>query len=180
MSQQTKAVQELMVDADYLATMQIRLKEGRNFSDIISADLTDAVLVNETLVKELGWTQALGKKMFSVNNRDGQPKIVVGVLMIFIPIPFSIKWNHSFSFCHPTQKNRIISTCVWPKEKRPEAMAYLEQTYKRFDPGNSAEYHFLDQNFAHQYASEQRQGNLSPVVYCACNDTFPGRFVRPC
>ena len=32
-STQTKAVQELMVDADYLTTMQIGLKEGRNFSD---------------------------------------------------------------------------------------------------------------------------------------------------
>ena len=40
-------------------------------------------------------------------------------------------------------------------------MAYLEQTYKIFDPGNSTEYHFLDQNFANQYESEKKQGNLS-------------------
>jgi putative ABC transport system permease protein len=40
-------------------------------------------------------------------------------------------------------------------------MAYLEQTYKSFDPGNTAEYYFLDQNFAHQYESEKKQGNLS-------------------
>jgi putative ABC transport system permease protein len=42
-------------------------------------------------------------------------------------------------------------------------MAFLEQTYKSFDPGNTAEYSFLDQNFAHQYESEQKQGNLSLV-----------------
>jgi putative ABC transport system permease protein len=47
------------------------------------------------------------------------------------------------------------------KGKTNDAMAYLEQTYKSFDPGNNAEYHFLDQNFANQYESEQKQGNLS-------------------
>ncbi|MDP9042061.1 MAG: ABC transporter permease, partial [Bacteroidota bacterium] len=52
-STQTKSLQELIIDADYLATMQIGLKEGRNFSDKIGADQSDALLVNETLVKEL-------------------------------------------------------------------------------------------------------------------------------
>ena len=47
------------------------------------------------------------------------------------------------------------------KGKTPEAMAYLNEVYKGFDPGNPVEYHFLDQNFASQYQSEQKQGNLA-------------------
>jgi putative ABC transport system permease protein len=160
-SQQTKSVQELMVDADYLATMQIGLKEGRNFSDQFSTDITDAVLVNETLVKELGWTQPLGKKMIAMNNRDAQPKTVVGVVKDF----------HTYSFQHkvaplvlimPPNANEQDNLYVrLAKGKTNEALAYLEQTYKSFDPGNNAEYHFLDQNFANQYESERKQGNLS-------------------
>jgi putative ABC transport system permease protein len=47
------------------------------------------------------------------------------------------------------------------KGKSKQALAYLEQVYKRFDSGNPAEFHFLDQNFARQYAAEQKQGTLA-------------------
>jgi putative ABC transport system permease protein len=161
MSSQTKSVQELMVDADYLKTMQIGLKQGRNFSDQISTDLTNAVLVNETLVKELGWTNALGKKMIRLNDKDGQPKTVVGVVKDFHTYSFQHKVEPLVLILPPNAKEQDNLYVRLAKGKTNEAMAYLEQTYKGFDPGNNAEYHFLDQNFAHQYESEQKQGNLS-------------------
>src|SRR5579863_137023 len=160
-SSRTKAVQELMVDADYLATMQIGLKEGRNFSDQFSTDLTSAVLVNETLVKELGWTQPLGKKMVSLNNRDGQPGIVVGVIKDFHTYSFQHKVEPLVLIMPPNTNEQDNLYVRLAKGETAKAMAYLEQTYKSFDPGNTTEYHFLDQNFANQYESEQRQGNLS-------------------
>ncbi len=161
MSQQTKAVQELIIDADYLATMQIRLKEGRNFSDSMKTDQTDAVLVNETLVKELGWTTALGKKMLSVTNKDQQPKTVVGVIRDFHTYSFQHKVEPLVLVLPPNTKEQDNLYVRLAKGKTTDAMAYLSETYKGFDPGNSADYHFLDQNFAHQYAAEQRQGNLA-------------------
>src|SRR5450432_2078968 len=161
LSQQTKAVQELIVDADYLATMQIGLKEGRNFSDQISTDQTNAVLVNETLVKELGWTRALGKKMLSGANKDGQPKTVVGVIRDFHTYSFQHKVEPLVIVLPPNAKEQDNLYVRLAKGKTAEAMAYLSQVYKGFDPGSSAEYHFLDQNFAHQYQSEQKQGNLA-------------------
>jgi putative ABC transport system permease protein len=161
MSQQTKAVQELIVDADYLGTMQIRLREGRNFSDSMKTDQTDAVLVNETLVKELGWTNAVGKKMLSVTNKDQQPKTVVGVIRDFHTYSFQHKVEPLVLVLPPNTKEQDNLYVRLAKGKTTEAMAYLSETYKGFDPGNSADYHFLDQNFAHQYAAEQRQGNLA-------------------
>jgi putative ABC transport system permease protein len=160
-SRQTKSVQELIVDADYLATMQIGLKEGRNFSDNISTDQTNSVLVNETLVKELGWTVALGKKMLSVNNKDGQPKTVVGVIKDFHTYSFQHKVAPLVLVLPPNTKEQDNLYVRLAKGKTVEAMTYLNATFKNFDPGNSAEYYFLDQNFAHQYESEQKQGNLS-------------------
>jgi putative ABC transport system permease protein len=49
------------------------------------------------------------------------------------------------------------------KGKTKQALAYLDQVYKSFDPGNPAEFYFLDQNFARQYAAEQKQGTLAFV-----------------
>ena len=161
LSRQTKSVQELMVDADYLTTMQIGLREGRNFSDHFSTDLTNAVLVNETLVKELGWTRALGKKMIPLNNKDGQPKTVVGVINDFHTYSFQHKVEPLVLILPPNVREQDNLYVRLAKGKMNEAMAYLEQTYKSFDPGNSAEYHFLDQNFANQYESEKKQENIS-------------------
>jgi putative ABC transport system permease protein len=161
LSSQTTAMQELIIDPDYLATMQIKLEAGRNFSDKIITDQANAVMVNETLVREMGWKQPLGKKMLSGNNKDGQPKTVVGVIHDF----------HTYSFQHkvvplvlilPPNAKEQDNLCVrLVKGRTAEAMAYLSKTYKSFDPGNQADYHFLDQNFEHQYQSEQKQGNLA-------------------
>lgn len=161
LSTQTKAMQELIIDQDYLATMQIKLEAGRNFSDKITTDQTNAVMVNETLVKEMGWTQPLGKKMASGANKDGQLKTVVGVIHDFHTYSFQHKVEPLVLILPPNAKEQDNLCVRMAKGKTAEAMAYLSETYKSFDPGNQADYHFLDQNFEHQYQSEQKQGNLA-------------------
>ena len=37
---------------------------------------------------------------------------------------------------------------------------YITKVYSRFDIENKAEFYFLDQNFANQYQSEQKQGSI--------------------
>jgi putative ABC transport system permease protein len=37
---------------------------------------------------------------------------------------------------------------------------YISKVYSTFDIENKAEYHFLDQNFAAQYQTEQKQGTI--------------------
>ena len=161
MAPETKAVQELMVDADYLATMQIGLKEGRNFSGSQPTDTAGAMLVNETLVKEMGWTSALGKKMLSSRNKDGQPKTVVGVIRDFHTYSFQHKVAPLVLILPPKVKEEDNLYVRLAKGRTKEAMAYIDNLYKGFDPGNPVEYHFLDQNFAQQYQAERKEGNLA-------------------
>ena len=160
-AQETKAVQELMVDEDYLPTMQIGLKEGRNFSRSQPSDTAGSILVNETLVKELGWTNVLGKKMLSSRNKDGQPKTVVGVIRDFHTYSFQHKVAPLVLILPPNVKEEDNLYVRLAKGRTKEAMAYLDGVYKTFDPGNPVEYYFLDQNFAQQYQAEQKQGNLA-------------------
>ena len=42
----------------------------------------------------------------------------------------------------------------------PAALNYLQQVYAHFDPEDKVDYHFLDQNFARQYRTEEKQGTL--------------------
>ena len=50
-----------MIDVDFLAALQIKLAEGRNFSNDMPGDRYNSVMVSETLVKELGWKNPIGK-----------------------------------------------------------------------------------------------------------------------
>jgi len=42
----------------------------------------------------------------------------------------------------------------------PQALAFVEQTFRQFDASSPFEYHFLDQNFAAQYKPEEKQGQV--------------------
>ena len=49
------------IDADYLPTLEILLLEGRNFSEDHPSDRERAVLINETLAKQLNIEDPVGK-----------------------------------------------------------------------------------------------------------------------
>ena len=130
--QNAKSVQELIVDADYLPTLQIKLESGRNFSDQFSTDSANSVLVNEALVKELGWTHPIGMKIQKVGKTPAEAKTVIGVFRDF----------HTYSLQHkvqplvlvlPSNVNDEDNLYVrLAKGKSKQALAYLDQVYKQF------------------------------------------------
>jgi len=63
------------------------------------------------------------------------------------------------------------------KGKTKEGLAYMDKVYRRFDKLNPVEYHFLDENFAKQYAAEEKQGQVAFIftilaVVIACLGLF--------
>src|SRR5690606_2669958 len=60
---QVKLVQKLDVDPDFVPTMNMRVVQGRNFSYSIPSDTSEVALVNETLVREIGWKVPIGKRI---------------------------------------------------------------------------------------------------------------------
>ena len=53
----------LRVSADYINTLGLRLTQGRNFLPDSPVDADNAILVNQSLVKAMGWTSAVGKQV---------------------------------------------------------------------------------------------------------------------
>jgi putative ABC transport system permease protein len=170
--------QELMIDADYVPALDIKLTKGRNFSGSTNADKYTAALVNETLVKELGWKDAIGKRVrFDFGEGETGERTVVGVVKDF----------HTYSLQHKMEPMVLLMPPAPSMEdnlyvkintaKTTEALAFIEKVYKQFDKSNPIEFHFLDQNFAQQYATEQKQEQLSLIftllaVLIACLGLF--------
>jgi putative ABC transport system permease protein len=161
----TKMVQELMVDADYLNTMDIHLSTGRNFSNSMPTDKYGAMLINETLANELGWKDPIGKRaQFTIDAKGTlSERTVVGVIKDF----------HTYSLQHKVEPMVLLMPPVASMEDNlyvklkkgagSEALKFIETTYSQFDNSNPVELHFLDQNFARQYAAEEKQGKLALI-----------------
>jgi putative ABC transport system permease protein len=97
------------------------------------------------------------------NGGTADARTVIGVIRDF----------HTYSLQHKVQPLVLIPPpnagekdnlyVRLAKGKSKEALAYLDEVYRSFDSADPAEYHFLDKNFARQYAAEQKQGTLALV-----------------
>lgn len=155
-------VQDFKIDEDYLNTLQIKLLQGRNFSNKITTDNGSAILVNETLVKQLGWKTAIGKKMQYKFGGMSAPKetTVVGVVKDFNIYSLQHKIEPLVLQMPPVPQEQDNLYVRLSGQNIPAALQYIKNTYKKFDADATIEYSFLDENFAKQYQAEQKQGSI--------------------
>ena len=78
------------VDKDFIDVMGIKLKDGMDFSKRLMTDVGDPYIVNEAMVKKMGWNQALGKHIEDYLN-NGK---VIEWYRIFITIRLKIPLSH--------------------------------------------------------------------------------------
>jgi putative ABC transport system permease protein len=139
------------VDYDYLRTLGIHIIKGRNFSKDFATD-SDGVVINETAVNELGWTNdnAVGKTIV----RSGQQQLkVVGVVADFNYASVKQKIAPLMMMLGGNSGGLII------KIKTTDVKSFLADLKKQWDafnPSGPLEYNFLDEQFAALYESEIR------------------------
>lgn len=178
-SSSTTMAQELMVDADYIPAMEIKMLTGRNFSDAVQSDKYGAALVNETLMKKLGWTKSVGKKMrfrIDENGTMGERE-VIGVVKDFHTYSLQHKVDPLVMVMPPAPSMGDNMYVRITKGKTNAGLSYLNKVFRRFDKLSPVEYHFLDSNFEKQYKGEERQGQMALVftiiaVIIACLGLF--------
>lgn len=151
----------LTIDADFIPAMQIRLLEGRNFSKDIPSDSNDAI-VNEAFIKKQGWSTGVGKRWSRGKDSTGKINFsnIIGVVKDF----------HIYSLQHkiepiimqlPMQAKERDNIYVRLDDRNlPNALTYIEQTFRKFDASSPFSFQFLDQNFSAQYKSEEKQGHV--------------------
>lgn len=149
-----------MIDEDFIPTLQIKLLQGRNFSQDMPTDKSQSVLVNETFIKDAGWKNAVGKRIQDGANEKGNPLFfqIVGVVKDFNIFSLQHKIEPLILHLPPVPQEKDNLYVRINKSGIKEALQYIESTYRKFDPEHPVNYNFLDQNFAKQYRAEQKQG----------------------
>ena len=162
-------LQNWSVDYDYVKTLGMRIKQGRDFSAEFPSD-SSAIIMNETAVKQFNFGEdPLGKKIstFNGSNPDGTPdpnKLkswrVIGVVEDF---HFeSLKQNIS-PLALFLDKSRGIVSFRFEAKNTQDVVRAVEKSWKALAPGQPFQYSFLDEDFGRMYASEQRLGKIFGV-----------------
>lgn len=157
----TKLAQQLIIDEDFIPAMQIKMAQGRNFLRVAADSSNNAVIINSTLLKQLGWKDAIGHRVIAgVNNEKISWSVVVGVVNDFNLYSLQHKIAPVVLRLPQTANDEDnLYVRISPKNVRA-SLQYMQTVYSRFDAESKVEYHFLDQNFARQYESEEKQGTL--------------------
>ncbi|MCP4723721.1 MAG: FtsX-like permease family protein [bacterium] len=139
----TYEMRKFDVGLDYIETMDINIKEGRNFEMQKSSDLTSAVLVNEEMARQMDWNDPLGEHF----KLDGVEYGVIGVVKDFHHYNFMNKIIPMFF--RLTDENEFGYLAVRTKEGRStDTFEYLRTEWKKLIPDEpfSAFYqaHILD------------------------------------
>jgi len=133
------------------------------------------VLVNETLVRKMGWNDAIGKRAKLGTDDSGRVLMasVIGVVKDFNIYSLQHKieplvlrmppvWKEEDNLCVRLQKGHI-----------PQGLKHIAEVYSRMDPATTLDFHFLDDNFSQQYAAERKQGSILLIftilaIFIAC------------
>ena len=154
----------LYVDEDFLPTNGMALLQGRNFSPDMPTDKEGTVIINETLMNSLGYTDAIGKK---INYKSGNDSLVnrqvIGVIKDFHSTSLQHKIEPMVLLMPPNDRERDNLYIKISKGKAVAGIAFVKSTMEQFDSENQANVHFLNENFNQQYLAQQKQGKLSLV-----------------
>ena len=144
-----------IVAYDFVKTLGLQLKEGRDFSKDYPTDSV-GFLLNETAVQKIGLQNPVGQTVTWGN----QPGKVIGVLRDF-------HFNSMHSSIDPLIV-RLKEDWTWGNilvrvqaGKTREAISGLEKLAKTINPKFPFTYQFSDQEFAKLYQSEQLVSKLS-------------------
>ncbi|MBN8820982.1 MULTISPECIES: ABC transporter permease [unclassified Spirosoma] len=144
------------VDYDYLRTLGIQVLQGRNFSRDFPTDSISGILINESAVRELGWknTNPVGKSVVRSGNHEFK---VIGVVKDFNYVSVKQKVAPLMLMMGRNSGGIVV------KIKTTDVSGFLDDLKKQwtaFNANGPLEYHFLDDQFATFYASEQRTQQL--------------------
>ena len=155
-------------DYDHLNVLKIELAEGRFFSKDFLSDST-ACLVNEAAVKELGWTDPLNQKLVNYNGDKPYDMQVIGLVKDFNFESFKSKVRPLVIQLTKKANNMLIRY----EGPAKDAVAKVEEEWKKTAANEPFEYAFLDQNFDELFREEQRLSQLFTVmtgiaIFVAC------------
>jgi putative ABC transport system permease protein len=164
---------------DFLQVMNMQVVAGRDFSQRLLTDIGQSVIVNEALVRRMGWDEPLGKQALVPGGTGGVAQgRVIGVVSDFhfqslrtsvTPIAmyqFSNDFSNVPEINRPFVRRFLVLNVAG--EGIPGTLRMLEEQFAEVDPAHPFEYRFLDDSLNELYVSEQSLMMLIGIFAGVC------------
>ncbi|MDP4284190.1 MAG: ABC transporter permease [Bacteroidota bacterium] len=162
-------ITQVSVDKDFIPTMKIKFSEGSNF-DGTPADSSHFIL-NQIAVQKMGLKPPYVGQQISFHNKKGT---IIGIAKDFnfqslkekiAPLIFFTGWDKNILYIRTTGQGA------------QQAIASVENQYKKYAGDVPFKYNFLDKSFEAQYKTDQRSGVLFNVfagiaIFISCLGLF--------
>jgi putative ABC transport system permease protein len=153
---------EYRIDHNYLATLGITLKEGRNFSKEFLTDSAESVIVNETLVKRFGIGKPVGNILDGFSRSDIQNPRIIGVVK-----DYNFESLHKEVepvVLHLNKGSEISYILVRVSENNiPGTIDDINSKWNEIIPDIPFKYSFLDKDIEKQYRIEEQWHSI--IIY---------------
>lgn len=170
----------MAVDADYAKTLGLEFVAGRNFSADLASDVDNSYIVNETFMKTVGWTEAVGKRIdMPSRNADGSnswlPGTVVGVVK-----DFNYRDLHT-NMLPLVMSNRLRWTRMLFIKLEPQSLSqgieFVAKAWSEVEGQTPFNYYFLDDRLDRFYEPEVRLSKTAAIyaglaILLACFGLF--------
>jgi putative ABC transport system permease protein len=161
----------LGVSPEYLSTMDMHLKEGKDFYPDIKSD-SNNIIINESLAKIINKKNILG----STISQDSARYTIVGVIKDFVYNDMYAPAAPLIIFADTTNCN-VLNIRIKTGIQIPVALAKIETVVKNNNPGYPFDYRFVDQQFDTLFRTETLIGKLAGVfsvlaIFISCLGLF--------
>ena len=141
------------VDENFLQVFGLHTIEGRFFSKNYSTDHDQAIVINETALRELGWNSIEGKSvgLFTKDNRKNIIGVVNDINIASMQLPirpmiFQFGDHHNYPGYITLRLNN----------KKAETIDYIKGTWTELFPGVPFSYENIDERFKEMYGAEKK------------------------
>jgi putative ABC transport system permease protein len=154
------------IDENYLDLYEIKLTAGRNLdeADTVRKDISNNVLINESLMKNLGIAspeEALGTEW---KFGGGQKVTVVGVVNDFYSNSLKEGVDNIVMVYQPTSYNWLsVRLDLNAGQSMSDAIRDIEKTWSANFPEDLFQYKFFDDNISAFYAQEDKYSKLFQI-----------------
>lgn len=167
-----ETVSRLNIGKGYVDAMKMEMVTGRDFDENKPTDITRGVLVNEALVKKMGWDEPIGKRIGQAGGNGQNLARVIGVVKDFHAFSLHTKVEPTVMFRYQIanpQARFFPSFLINIKAGTTEqSLDYLKRRFTELDPNHPFEYQFLDVRAKQLYEADQKQSKLTGILSYIC------------
>jgi putative ABC transport system permease protein len=153
-------------DHDFARLLDLKVVQGRFFSNNIVSDTTSAVVINETAVKKLGLNNPVGKRFIKEfgNTKEGEFVTIIGVLKDFHYHSLHQKIMPMVIRNIAGAAGNFISIKLSTKDIN-RILKVVEKKWKYFSGEQPFVYSFLDEDFNNLYQADVKTGQILAMFF---------------